>query len=58
MHGDTRLTNGNAEHEGRVEMCSAQYMWGTICNRQWTEANSNVVCHSLGYGGGIIITVF
>ena len=30
-------------------MCSSRSLWGTVCNRQWTEANSRVVCRSLGY---------
>ena len=30
-------------------MCSSRSLWGTVCNRQWTEANSRVVCRNLGY---------
>ena len=30
-------------------MCSSRSGWGTVCNRHWTQANSRVVCRSLGY---------
>ena len=30
-------------------MCSSRSIWGTVCNREWTEANSRVVCRNLGY---------
>ena len=48
-YGDTRLTGGSTELEGRVEMCNSRSMWGTVCGNQWTEANSRVVCRSLGF---------
>ena len=47
--GDTRLTRGSTELEGRVEMCNSRSMWGTVCGNQWTEAQSRVVCRSLGF---------
>ena len=48
-YGNTRLTGGSTELEGRVEMCNSRSMWGTVCGNQWTEAQSRVVCRSLGY---------
>ena len=48
-YGDIRLSGGHSQYEGRVEMCSFRNRWGTVCNRHWTQANSRVVCHSLGY---------
>ena len=48
-YGDTRLTGGHTEHEGRVEMCSSRGIWGTVCDQQWTQTESKVVCHSLGF---------
>ena len=35
--------------EGRVEMCTPYYGWGTVCNKQWTPSVTKVVCRSLGY---------
>ena len=35
--------------EGRVEVCRDDYSrWGTVCNKQWTAAHSEVVCRNLG----------
>ena len=48
-HGAVRLTGGRTAHEGRVEMCNSRSTWGPVCGRQWTEAHSRVVCHSLGH---------
>ena len=44
-----RLADGHSEYEGRVEFCSSRPQWGTVCNTQWTQTNSQIVCHSLGY---------
>jgi hypothetical protein len=49
-HGDMRLTGGQAENEGRLEICNFLSVWGTVCNKHWTQAISKVACHSLGYG--------
>ena len=35
--------------EGRVEVCSSYYSWGTVCNKHWTPSHTRVVCQSLGY---------
>ena len=48
-YGDVRLAGGHSEYEGRVEFCSSRPQWGSVCNTQWTEANSQIVCRSLGY---------
>ena len=48
-HGETRLTGGRTEYEGRVEMCNSHSQWGTVCNQQWTDTHSKVVCSSLGH---------
>ncbi|CAI8018661.1 Neurotrypsin [Geodia barretti] len=49
-HGDVRLTNGQSENEGRLEICNSFSVWGTVCNKHWTQAVSKVACHSFGYG--------
>lgn len=48
-YGDIKLTGGVTENEGRVELCNSRSLWGTVCNNQWPEANSRVVCSSLGF---------
>ncbi|CAI8015589.1 Neurotrypsin [Geodia barretti] len=48
-HGDVRLTGRQSENEGRLEICNSFSVWGTVCNKHWTQAVSKVVCHSLGY---------
>ena len=49
-YGNVRLTGGQEENEGRLEICSSQSTWGTVCNKQWTEANTKVACQDLGFG--------
>ena len=39
---------GESEWEGRVEVCFNQ-RWGTISSDGRTQANSHIVCNSLGY---------
>ena len=46
--GDIRLVNGESEMEGRVEICSGQ-RWGTVCDSQWTDNHTAVVCRQLGF---------
>ena len=46
--GDTRLVGGQSEMEGRVEVC-IKNKWGTVCDRQWSPAHTNVVCRYLGF---------
>ena len=56
--GDTRLVNGQSEMEGRVEICSSR-RWGTVCDTQWTDNHTAVVCRHLGFSaviGGKLIT--
>ena len=44
-----RLTDGQDEHEGRVEVCS-NGVWGTICDGgYWDSNDSAVVCKQLGF---------
>ena len=49
-YGDVRLTGGRSENEGRLEICNSLSVWGTVCNKHWTQAVSKVACHSFGYG--------
>ena len=38
---------GNVSTEGRVEVC-ANNIWGTICETDWNDVASTVVCIQLG----------
>ena len=46
--GDIRLVNGKSEMEGRVEICKNR-RWGTVCDKQWTDNHTAVVCRYLGF---------
>ena len=46
--GDIRVVNGKSEMEGRVEICSGG-RWGTVCDSQWTNNHTAVVCRYLGF---------
>ena len=48
LHGEVRLSGGQTEWEGRVEICLEQ-RWGTVGNDGWTKVKNQVVCNSLGY---------
>ena len=57
--GETRLVGGQTEREGRVEVCSSDSRWGTVCDKQWTPSHTQVVCRHLGYeeSGGKLETL-
>ena len=45
--------------EGRVEIC-VNRRWGTVCDSQWTDNHTAVVCRQLGFsdivGGRLKVT--
>ena len=54
--GDVRLSGGRNYREGSVEVCRSQ-QWGAVCDDEWDENDSAVVCRQLGHSGeGIIAT--
>ena len=53
--GQLRLTGGNIDSEGRVEIC-LENTWGTVCYDFWGRVDAAVVCRQLGYSAqGIIL---
>ena len=46
--GEMRLVGGETETEGRVELCYG-YRWGTVCDNQWTDEHTALVCRHLGF---------
>ncbi|ELT95811.1 hypothetical protein CAPTEDRAFT_79363, partial [Capitella teleta] len=51
------LVNGTKIGEGRVEIFH-DGEWGTVCDDNFDEHTASVVCRSLGYYGGKLITSF
>ena len=47
-NGTIRLTKGEEDNEGRVEICT-DGIWMTIDARYWNYNNAKVVCRQLGY---------
>ncbi|XP_046801135.1 protein bark beetle isoform X1 [Lucilia cuprina] len=45
---NVRLLGGAGPYEGRLQLF-LNGRWGTVCDYGWTELNSALVCHHLGY---------
>ncbi|XP_072027145.1 uncharacterized protein [Amphiura filiformis] len=46
---EVRLSGGNFEGEGYVEMRCSNQKWGTVCAQDWDIRDANTVCQQLGY---------
>ncbi|XP_028833197.1 neurotrypsin isoform X2 [Denticeps clupeoides] len=49
--GSARLRGGTSGFEGRLEVYYGG-RWGTVCDDDWTDTNTLVVCRQLGYRTG------
>ena len=60
-NGDIRLEGGGSDMEGRVELC-LNHRWGTVCDSQWTDNHTAVVCRYLGFsdiiGGRLMVPIY
>lgn len=53
--GDIRLIGGDTMNDGNVQLCYNN-AWGSICDANWDNNDSNVACYKLGlqpFGKGI-----
>ena len=48
VDGDVRLRGGSNNREGRVEICRNK-KWGRVCDDNWEEEESALVCRQLGF---------
>lgn len=48
------MAGGDGPLEGRVEV-KYRGKWGTVCDDDFTEAEAQVVCKSLGFHGKAVI---
>ena len=47
--GEIRLYGGSKPNEGILHICT-NGAWGTVClNSYWSNTDTNVACHELGY---------
>ena len=51
VDGEVRLSEGETEWKGRLEVCYGE-RWGTVSSEGWSDANTEVVCNDLGYKAG------
>ena len=47
---EVRLVDGRTEKDGQVELCLNGF-WDSVCDDNWDERDTRVVCRQLGYNG-------
>ncbi|XP_050402747.2 scavenger receptor cysteine-rich type 1 protein M160 isoform X1 [Patella vulgata] len=52
-YNDVRLTSGNTPSDGTAEIFF-QNTWGSLCDHNWSPANTRVACKQLGYDDGVM----
>ena len=55
VEGEVRLVGGGHYREGNVEVCRRQ-QWGRVCDDEWDEDDSAVVCRQLGLASEGIVS--
>ena len=50
-HLKVRLVNAANNKTGRVEIFHPSFGWGTVCDDDWDDSDSAVVCRQLGFDG-------
>ena len=51
LSGEVRLTGGETQNEGTVELCVGNRWEGSICDEGWDNADAAVICRQLGLTG-------
>lgn len=52
-----RLVDGGAPNQGRLEVLY-NGIWGTVCDDEWSDVNTEVACRGLGFTSGVFTSVF
>jgi hypothetical protein len=51
------LANTKSNEAGRVEIFHPSFGWGTVCDDEWDDTDSRVVCRQLGFTTGVGVTM-
>ena len=61
--GDVRLVDGSSvsteKGQGRVEVCSVNGIWGTVCaESDFNNTDADVICRQIGFKGTGMLMVY
>ena len=48
--GEIRLVGGMDDAQGRVEVCTEDFIYSTVCSSGWDNLDAQVVCRQLEFG--------